>query len=111
MSLAVIENRDHARWEDLAATARNRIETRLFIDGDYVDAARSGRFESIDPSNGEVLAAMSAGTARDIDRAVASARRAFRSGVWSNMAPRQRMEILYRFADLIDDQAEDLAVL
>ena len=45
------------------------------------------------------------------DRAVAAARRAFRAGEWSRMAPRSRMEVLYRFAGLIDKNAERLAVL
>jgi acyl-CoA reductase-like NAD-dependent aldehyde dehydrogenase len=111
MRLNDIENHDRAHWEAIAAKACQRIETRLFIDGQYVDAAQGGRFETIDPSNGEVLAAMSAGNSDDIDRAVAAARRAYRSGVWSRLAPRERMEILYRFADLIDQQAEELAVL
>jgi len=88
-----------------------RIETRLFIDGEYVVALEGGRFISTDPSNGAELAEMAAGTGADIDRAVAAAKSAFRSGVWSRMAPRQRMEILYRFADLIDEHAEALAVL
>ena len=63
------------------------------------------------PATGETLAEMSAGTAEDIDRAVAAAKRAFKSGVWSRMAPRKRMEILYRFATLIEQHAESLAVL
>jgi gamma-glutamyl-gamma-aminobutyraldehyde dehydrogenase len=54
---------------------------------------------------------MSAGTEQDIDRAVAAARRAFKDGSWSRLAPRQRMEILYRFAMLVDQHAESLAVL
>ena len=54
---------------------------------------------------------MAAGTAEDIDRAVAAGRRAFREGVWSRMAPRARMEVMYRFAALIEREAETLAVL
>jgi len=83
-------------------SARPRIETRLFIDGRFVDAARAGRFTTVNPATGEPLAEMSAGTEADIDHAVAAARKAFRAGVWSRLAPRQRMEVLYRFADLID---------
>jgi len=54
---------------------------------------------------------MSAGSERDVDAAVASAKRAFQSGVWSRRAPRERMEILYRFADLVAENAEQLSVL
>ena len=93
MSLEQISEYDANRWQQLAAVARQRIETRLFIDGQWVDAADGGRFETIDPSNGEVLAAMAAGTGTDIDRAVAAARKAFRTGCWSGMAPRDRMAV------------------
>ena len=63
------------------------------------------------PGSGETLAEMSAATGSDIDRAVASAKAAFKSGVWSRLAPRKRKKILFRFADLVDEHAEELAVL
>ena len=111
MSLQTLSGHDRGQWKAAAATARKRIETRLFIDGRFVDAAKGGRFTTINPANGEPLAEMSAGTAEDIDRAVAAARRAFKAGVWSKMAPRQRMEVMNRFAALIGVNAESLAVL
>jgi gamma-glutamyl-gamma-aminobutyraldehyde dehydrogenase len=111
MSLQTVTANDRNQWKAAAATARKRIETRLFIDGRFVDAAKGGRFTTINPANGETLAEMSAGTAEDIDRAVAAARRAFKAGVWSKMVPRQRMEVMNRFAALIGANAESLAVL
>jgi len=111
MNLQALAEHDQGRWRAVAKTARARIETRLFIDGRFVDAVKGGRFTTVNPATGEPLAEMSAGTAEDIDRAVAAARRAFRSGNWSRLAPRQRMEILYRFAALVEQQAESLAVL
>jgi len=111
MSLQALAGNDRGRWQAVSKSARTRIETRLFIDGRFVDAAKGGRFTTINPANGETLAEMSAGTAEDIDRAVAAARRAFKAGVWSKMAPRQRMEVMNRFAALIDANAESLAVL
>ena len=111
MSLQTLAEHDRGRWQAAASTARKRIETRLFIDGRFVDAAKGGRFTTVNPANGEPLAEMSAGTGEDIDRAVAAARRAFKAGSWSRLAPRQRMEILYRFAALVDRHAESLAVL
>ncbi len=111
MSLAELAQRDHAAWQASARATRARLETRLFIDGKFVDAAKGGRFDSVNPANGEVLAQMSAGTAEDIDRAVATARRAFRDGAWSRLAPRARMEVMYRFASLIERDAETLTVL
>ena len=111
MSLESLENHDHQQWQKVADKARSSVETRLFIDGDYVDAQAGGRFATINPANGETIAEMSEGMPNDIDRAVASALAAFRSGVWSRMAPRDRMEILYEFARLVDRHAEELAVL
>lgn len=111
MNLAALENYDLGLWQKTAVKQRKHIETRLFINGEFVDARKGGRFTTTNPANGEVLAEMSAGTGEDIDRAVAAARKAFRSGVWSQMAPRERMDVLYRFAQLIDENAEQLAVL
>ncbi len=111
MSLESIEEHDLAQWQSVAEKAKQNIETRLFIGGDYVDAAKGGRFATIDPSSGETLAEMSAGTVADIDKAVSAAKSAYKSGSWSRLAPRDRMQILYDFADLIDDHAEELAVL
>ena len=111
MSLATLESHGANHWQAVADNARTGLETRLFIDGEYVDAAAGGRFISVDPASGEKLAEVSQAEPADVDRAVASARAAFKSGVWSKLAPRERMEILYRFADLIDAHAEQLAVL
>jgi gamma-glutamyl-gamma-aminobutyraldehyde dehydrogenase len=111
MGLATLGSYDEAKWHAVAEQARKRLETRLFIDGAYRDAAKGGRFATIDPANGEVLAEMSEGTEADVDAAAAAARRAFRSGAWSRMAPRERMQVLTRLADLVDERAEELAVL
>lgn len=86
-------------------------EGRLFIDGAFVSANSGQVFESINPANGAVLAEVARGDGTDIDLAVASARKAFRSGVWSRMAPRERMAVLYRFADLIEARAEEFALI
>jgi acyl-CoA reductase-like NAD-dependent aldehyde dehydrogenase len=111
MSLSAIESHDSQRWHELAAKAQARLETRLFINGEFCDALEGGRFKTVNPANGQALAKMSKGMPEDIDRAVAAARAAFRSGCWSRLAPRERMDIMYRFADLVDEHAEELAVL
>ncbi|MGH6886735.1 MAG: aldehyde dehydrogenase family protein, partial [Geminicoccales bacterium] len=111
MSIQAVAKHTHARWKAVADKAQKKPETRLFIDGKFVDARKGGRIESINPANGEVIAEVAVGTAEDIDRAVAAALRAFKSGRWSRMAPRQRMDVLNRFAALIDEHAESLAVL
>lgn len=86
-------------------------ETRMFVDGVLRDAASGERFETINPANGEVVASVPSGAVEDVDRAVASARRAFKSGVWSRLEPRARMDVLYRFARLIEEHALEFALL
>lgn len=86
-------------------------ETRMLIDGELLDSPSGKRFETVNPANGEVIATLPSGTEDDVDRAVASARRAFKSGVWSRLEPRARMEVMYRFARLIEENALQLALL
>jgi gamma-glutamyl-gamma-aminobutyraldehyde dehydrogenase len=100
-----------ADWQKAAARALRRLETRHFIDGEFADAVDGGRLESINPASGEVIGAFSAGNGKDVDRAVAAALHAHRDGRWLRIAPRDRMAILYRWADLIEGDAEELAVL
>ncbi|HLT90884.1 MAG TPA: aldehyde dehydrogenase [Woeseiaceae bacterium] len=111
MSVEAVSQRDHAYWKQVAARELERAETRFFIDGRFVDAIDGGRFESVNPATSEVITTVAAANEKDVDAAVAAARRTFRSGAWSRLAPRERMEILYRYCELIDENAEQLAVL
>ncbi|OJF91144.1 aldehyde dehydrogenase [Rhizobium sp. 58] len=101
--------RSAGSWHDQAA--KLSFEGRLFIDGDFRAAASGKMFESINPANGSVLAEVSRGDAADIDRAVASSLKTFKSGAWSRLAPRARMAIMLRFADLIEQHASDFALI
>ncbi|WP_245546662.1 aldehyde dehydrogenase [Leeia oryzae] len=96
-------------WSERAANLKP--ETRLYIAGKFVDAQDEGRFTNINPATDAPIANMSLGTAKDIDLAVSAARAAYRSGVWSKMAPRDRMDVLYRLADLIEQHSDELALL
>ncbi len=111
MTAATLQAHGARHWHQLAAQACQELETRLFIDGEYVDAVGGGRFASINPATGETIAEVAEARQPDVDRAVAAALAAFRSGVWSRRSPRERMDILYRFAELIDEHAAQLAVL
>ncbi len=99
----------HRDWIDRAAAIRFR--DKAFIDGKFV-AARSGRtFASINPATGETLAEVASCGEEDVDRAVASARRAFLSGSWSRAAPAHRKEVLLRLAQLLRENLQELALL
>jgi gamma-glutamyl-gamma-aminobutyraldehyde dehydrogenase len=111
MSIEAVSAHSASTWHSVASRELSRLETRLFIDGKYVHALDGERFDSVNPATGETIASVAAANAKDVDAAVAAARRTFRSGAWSRMAPRDRMEVLYRFTRLIDEHAEQLAVL
>ena len=87
------------------------IRSQAFVDGAYVDALSGARFDCVSPGTGRVIAQVSACDADDVDRAVAGARRAFESGVWSRLAPKQRKKTLQRFAALIEANRDELALL
>ena len=85
--------------------------TKLFINGKFVDAASGKTFESINPRDNTVAANVAEGDSVDIDRAVAAARKSFNSGVWSEMAPVDRKNIMLRWAQLLRDNVNELALL
>ncbi len=100
-----------ADWTAKAEAMRTGAETRLFIGGDFVEAAGGGRFDNISPVDGRLINRCAAGTGDDVDRAVRIARASFRSGEWSRLAPRRRMEVLFRWAELIEANAGELALM
>ena len=84
---------------------------KLLINGKWV-AAKSGKtFESINPANEEVLALIAEGDKADVDDAVKAARKAFEESKWSSISPHQRSRYLYKIADLIEQNADQLAEL
>ena len=111
MSLETLTSNTTEQWKGIAQRELSALQTGFFIDGDYRDAVDGGRFAAVNPANLETIAEVSAANEKDVDVAVAAARKAFRSGAWSRMAPRERMEILYRYTRLIEEHAERLAVL
>ncbi|WP_028067456.1 aldehyde dehydrogenase family protein [Solirubrobacter soli] len=83
---------------------------QLLIGGRWVDAAEGGTFETIDPGTGEVLTTVAHGTAEDVNRAVAAARKAL-TGTWAKMTPSERGRAIHRLGDLVAENADELAEL
>jgi acyl-CoA reductase-like NAD-dependent aldehyde dehydrogenase len=81
----------------------------LFIDGEFVDGTGES-FKSVNPATEEVLTEVSAGSAADVDRAVAAARRAV-TRMWGPMRPADRGKYLFRIARLLQERAREFAVL
>jgi aminomuconate-semialdehyde/2-hydroxymuconate-6-semialdehyde dehydrogenase len=81
------------------------------IDGRWVCSASGARFETRDPHDDTVLASVAAGGAPEADSALAAARRGFDEGPWPRMSAEERRRRLIAFADLVDREAEELALL
>jgi gamma-glutamyl-gamma-aminobutyraldehyde dehydrogenase len=96
-------------WKQRAQALR--LDGRALIAGQRCAAASSETFPTLNPSTGKTLAEVAKCDAKDVDRAVAAAREAFEAGVWSKAAPAQRKAVLLRLASLIDENAEELALL
>jgi acyl-CoA reductase-like NAD-dependent aldehyde dehydrogenase len=82
---------------------------KMFIGGKWVEALGGKTFESVDPGTAQPIAAVSAGEAADVDRAVKAAREAFNGSAWSSMPANDRAVYLHRLADLIDRHSEVLS--
>ena len=98
---------------DTIAEAQNvRLgPTQLFIGGEWVDAASGKTFQTINPATERVIAEVAEGDAEDIRRAAAAARKAFETGPWRTMDARDRGRLMYKLADLVEENLEDLAKL
>ena len=84
---------------------------RHYIDGEFVDSSDGGTFDVLDPVTNETYVQAAAGTAEDIDRAVAAASRAFTEGPWPRMKARERARVLNRIADEVEARDAELAEL
>ena len=82
---------------------------KQFIGGEFVDSASGETMEILNPAIGEVIAEVPRGTAEDVDRAVDAAKKAWAE--WQSKTPRDRMELLLGLADVIDENADELARL
>jgi betaine-aldehyde dehydrogenase len=82
---------------------------KLWIDGQWQDT-EGGRMMSIeDPTTGNQIAEVADASREDVDRAVQAAKRAFYDGRWSKIAPGERSKLIWKLADLLEANAEELA--
>jgi betaine-aldehyde dehydrogenase len=86
-------------------------EFKMLIGGEWVGGAEGRTLERVAPSHGVVVSRYQAATKVDADRAIAVARKAFDSGIWSGLTGAQRSGVLLKVADLISTRAEELAYL
>src|SRR5881398_3842742 len=95
----------------IAATKARVSPGRLLINGEWVDGSR--KFDTINPATGEVLTQIVEASADDVDRAVDAARCAFedRSGPWRKLSASERGRLIWRLADLVEKNIDELAEL
>jgi 1-pyrroline dehydrogenase len=84
-------------------------QLKQFIGGEWVESSSGETMEVLNPATGEVIAEVPRGTAEDVERAVAAAQKAWEE--WRFKTPKDRMELLLKLADVIDENAEELARL
>jgi aldehyde dehydrogenase (NAD+) len=86
-------------------------QTKLLIDGKWVDSVDGKTFETLNPATGEPIAKVAEGSAKDVDKAVKAARRALESGPWGKMDAAERGQLLFKLADLVEKNTGELAAL
>jgi 1-pyrroline dehydrogenase len=81
---------------------------QMFIGGKWVDGTGDDLQEVINPATGEVIATVPKGTEKDVDAAVAAAKKAY-DEVWFDSTPRERSEMMLKIASVIEEHGEELA--
>jgi aldehyde dehydrogenase (NAD+) len=94
-----------------AGVATETLPTRLFINGEQLDAGDGRTHDVVNPATEEVIASVAAAGEADVDRAVRSARETFESDKWRKMSARQRGEAVWRLGELILKNKDELARL
>lgn len=86
-------------------------EGRAFINGQAVHAQSGDVYDSINPATGQVICQVSKCSADDVDVAVQLAKNTFEKGVWRRLSPTKRKAVLLKWADLIEQHWDELAML
>lgn len=97
------------QWRERAAQVRPEHEA--FVDGSFQPADSGETFADVNPATGQVIAEVAACGERDVARAVEAARRSFEAGSWSRAPQSERKSVLLRFADLLEQHSDELALL
>src|SRR5579863_2248210 len=95
----------------LTAPKVNVKSGRLLINGQWVEGSK--QFDTVNPASGEVLTQVAEASVADVDRAVEAARRAFedRTGAWRKLSTSERGRLIWKLADLVERNIDELAEL
>ncbi|MBS1957663.1 MAG: aldehyde dehydrogenase family protein [Cyanobacteria bacterium SZAS-4] len=86
-------------------------DKQLLIDGKWVNAESGKTFETRNPATDQVIGKVAEGSKADVDKAVKAARKAVEEGPWRKMSTAQRAKLMYKLADLVEKNADQLAQL
>ena len=93
------------------AVGQLKFRTQAFIDGRFCDAVSGKTYVSINPATGKRLTELASCDIPDVDAAVKAARRAFDKGLWAKCSGAQRKSVLLKFANLLEANQAELALL
>ncbi len=95
----------------LTATKSKISSGKLLINGQWVGSSSGKTFDTINPATGEVITQVASAAAEDVDRAVQAARKAFDdpAGAWQKMTASERGKLLWRIADLIEQNIDEIS--
>ena len=99
-----------AQLSDPARVFVEAAPHKLLIGEEWVEAASGETFETIDPATGDVICEVAKAGAEDVDRAVKAAQAAL-DGEWSQMPASGRERLMQTLAELVDENASELAEL
>ena len=96
----------------ITATKAKISPGKLLINGQWVEGSGKS-FDTVNPATGEVLTQVAEASAKDVDQAVAAARKAFDdlSGPWRKMSASERGKVLWRIAELLEKNIDEIAEL
>ena len=96
-------------WQERASKVKPN--GNIFIDGKSMPSVSGKTLEDFSPVLNRSIANIAAGDTEDVNKAVASAKSAFDSGIWSQMNPRDKKAIMLRWAELLNQHLDELALL
>lgn len=94
-----------------AILSNSKLITQLFINGKFVNSKSNKTFDIYNPSTEEKIASVQDAQVADMEDAIQAARHAFDKGPWGRMDPTARAKCMYKLADLIEKNQEELAAL
>src|ERR1700692_1398774 len=100
-----------APTKDMVKRPHVKAQEPMFIGGKWADSVSGKTFATLNPCTGEAICQVAEGDKADVDLAVKAARKAFETGPWAKMNGSDRGRLIYKLADLIDKNKEELAAL